>query len=165
MLEFWKITSNPCDKTNLIAGTNIFYPWLWGLTYVLKKLTLLITIQQWVLEFHINIPCDKIFLNIDNWSVKKKLMPPRSKIGGILFLSCVSFYHSVLLSETWTLLIPLFYPVTLILEFGPFFLNFNLTFEQWVLNFWYFTRVFLVIRAFRGYQYFYPVTLEFDPFF
>ena len=49
--------------------------------------------------------------------------------------------HSVLLSETLTLL---------------------KHFEQWVLELWYFTWVFLVITSF-----FYPVTftLEFDPFF
>ena len=40
-------------------------------------------------------------------------------------------------------------------------------FEQWVLEFWYFTWVFLVIRPLHGYHFFYPVTLtlEFDPFF
>ena len=32
-------------------------------------------------------------------------MLPRSRSGGILFLSCLSFCHSVLLSETLTLLI------------------------------------------------------------
>ena len=54
---------------------------------------------------------------------------PRSKIGGILFLSCRSFCHSFLLSETLTLLI---------------------TFEQWVLKLWYFKWVFFVTRPFHG---------------
>ena len=45
----------------------------------------------------------------------------------------LSFCNSVLLSETLTLLI---------------------TFEQWVLELWYFTWVFLVIRPFSGYNYF-----------
>ena len=62
--------------------------------------------------------------------------------GGILFLSCLSFFHFVifLLSETYTLLI---------------------TFEQWVLElFFYFTWVFLVIRPFRGYHYFWHCDLD-----
>ena len=74
------------------------------------------------------------------------VMPPRSKIGGhIVFVLSVilpSFCHSVLLSETLTLLI---------------------TFEQRVLELWYVTWIFSVIRSII----FYPVTLtlEFDPFF
>ena len=55
-------------------------------------------------------------------------MPLRSKIGAhIVFVLSVilSFCNSVLLSETLTLLI---------------------TFEQWVLELWYITCVFLVIR-------------------
>ena len=54
--------------------------------------------------------------------------------------------HSVILSETLTSLI---------------------TFEQWMLELWYFTCVFLVIRPFRIPLFFYPVTLtlEFNSFF
>ena len=54
--------------------------------------------------------------------------------------------HSVILSETLTLLI---------------------TFEQRVLELRYFTCIFPVIRPFRGYHYFFTVTLTlgFDPFF
>ena len=63
------------------------------------------------------------------------------RLGGILFLSCLSFCHSVLLSETLTLLI---------------------TFEQWVLELWYFTGIFLVIRPFRGYHYFWPCDLDLE---
>ena len=61
------------------------------------------------------------------------LCPQDQKSGGILFLSCLSFCHSVLLSETLTLLI---------------------TFEQWVLELWYFTChwVFHVKRLLLGYQ-------------
>ena len=42
-----------------------------------------------------------------------------------------------------------------------------LTFEQWVLELWYFTWEFLVMRPFSGYHIFYPVTLtlEFDLLF
>ena len=69
-------------------------------------------------------------------------MPPRSKIGGhIVFVLSVilSFRHSVILSETLTLLI---------------------TFEQWVLELWYLTWVSLVIRPFRGYHYFWPCDFD-----
>ena len=77
-------------------------------------------------------------------------MPPRLKIGGhIVFVLSVilsvchsvilSFCHSVLLSETLTLLI---------------------TFEQWVLELWYFTWIFSVIRPFPGYHYFLPCDLD-----
>ena len=48
--------------------------------------------------------------------------------------------HSVLLSETLTLLI---------------------TFEQWVLELWYFTWIFPVIRFFRGYHCFLSCDLDF----
>ena len=76
-------------------------------------------------------------------------MPPRLKIGGhIVFVLSVilSFCHSVLLSETLTLLI---------------------TFKQWVPELWYFTWVFIVIRPFSGTIIFNPVTLtlEFDLLF
>ena len=42
-----------------------------------------------------------------------------------------------------------------------------ITFEQWVLERWYFTWVFLVIRPFRGYHYFWPCDLDLGvwPFF
>ena len=65
--------------------------------------------------------------------------PRDQRSGGILFLSCLSFCNSVLLSETLTLLI---------------------TFEQWVLELWYFTWVFLVIRPSRGYHYFLSCDLD-----
>ena len=84
------------------------------------------------------------------WTYMWIFMPPRSKIGGhIVFVLSVilsfchsvilSFCNSVLLSETLTLLI---------------------TFEQWVLELWFFTWVFLVIRPFRGYHYFLPCDLD-----
>ena len=61
------------------------------------------------------------------WSTPSKMG------GGTLFLSCLSFCHSVLLSETLTLLI---------------------TFEQSVLKLWYFTWIFPVIRHFHQYHFF-----------
>ena len=38
------------------------------------------------------------------------------------------------------------------------------TFEQWVLELWYVTWVFLVIRPFWRFHYFLPCDLDFDPF-
>ena len=66
---------------------------------------------------------------------------PRDKrSGGILFLSCLSFCNSVFFFETLTFLI---------------------TFEQWVLELWYFTWVFLVIkRPFSGYYQFLHCDLD-----
>ena len=71
-------------------------------------------------------------------------MPPRSKIGGhIVFVLSVilSFCHSVILS----------FCNSVILSFCHFVLlsetlTLLITFEQWVLELWYFTWVFLVMR-------------------
>ena len=56
-----------------------------------------------------------------------------------MFVSRLSFCHSIILSETLTLLI---------------------TFDRWVLEFWYLTWVFLVIRSFREYHYIWPCDLD-----
>ena len=120
-------------------------------------------------------------------------MPPRSKTGGILFLSCPYFCNSVILFSslklqsitfeqrvlelsyfTWVFLVirPLFFPCDLDLRVWPIFwkkttLTLLMTLEQWVLELRYFTLVFFVIRPFRGYHHFDTVTLtlEFEPFF
>ena len=67
-------------------------------------------------------------------------------LGGIVFVLSV-ILTSVILPSSETLIV-------------------LITFEQWVLELWYFTWIFLVIRLFREYHYFLPVTLtlEFDPF-
>ena len=79
-----------------------------------------------------------------NVGTGENFTPPRSKIGAHFdFVLC----HSVLLSETLTLLI---------------------TFDQRVLELLYFTWIFSMIRPFSGYHYFVTLvtlTLEFDPFF
>ena len=67
-------------------------------------------------------------------------MPLRPMIGGILFLSCLSFCHSIILSETFTLII---------------------TFEQWVLKLWYYTWVFRLTSVSRWNQHFFTLTFEF----
>ena len=103
--------------------------------------------------------------------------------------------HSVLLSETLTLFITfetvsaraLIFHMSILCDktfpWVPLFftqwpwpwslthfyktLTLQITFEQWVLELWYFTWVFFVIRASVGTIIFYPVTLtlKFKPFF
>ena len=98
--------------------------------------------QSWISITKVYILCqDKLvmkyilYLHLASF---KFFMPPKSKIGGhIVFVLSVD--HFVILSETLTLLI---------------------TFEQWMLEFWYFTWVFLVVRPFRGYHYFWPCDLD-----
>ena len=59
-------------------------------------------------------------------------------------------------------------PTILTLGVWPTFLKLTLviTFDQWVLELWYFTWMFPVARPFCVYSHFYPVTLtlELDPF-
>ena len=61
----------------------------------------------------------------------------------------------------------IFCPVTLTLEFDPFFENVNLVInlwtvstEQWVLELGYFTWVFIVLNPFRGCHYFLHCDLD-----
>ena len=133
--NFWSVSARalifhmsiPCDKT--FQWVPIFFtlwPWPWSLTHFLKTLTLLITFEQWVLEFwhtfNMSIPCDKTFLWV-SWFFNLWSWP-------------WSLTHFL---KTLTLLI---------------------SFEQWVLELLYFTWVFLVIRPFSGYHYFWPCDLD-----
>ena len=80
-----------------------------------------------MIHFHWSIFRQNLYL----WGFSSHIrifMPSRSKIGGVYCFCPVC--HSVLISETLILLI---------------------TFEQWVLELWYFTWVFLMVRPFRGY--------------
>ena len=103
----------------------------------------------------------------------------------VILLFCPALYNLNLANNVWTmsakaLIFPLirpsadtiiFYPVTLTLDFDQFFENFNLAnnfcFKQWVLEIWYSTWIFPVIRPFRGYHYFSPCDLYLGvwPFF
>ena len=106
-------------------------------------------------------------------------MPRDQRSGAFCFCPVC---HSVLLSETLTLLItfeqwalelwyftrvsfrwvPFFLPCDLDLGVWPIFgkLTLLITFEQWVLRLWYFTWVSLVIRPFLGFHYFLPCDLD-----
>ena len=121
--------------------------------------------------------------------------------GGILFLSCLSLCHSVILSfcnsvilsfcpplwnfnlanNFWTvsaraLIFHMSIPCNKTFQWVPLFftlwpwpwsltyflktLTLLITLEQWVLELWYFTWVFLVTRPFSGYHYFLPCDLD-----
>ena len=74
-------------------------------------------------------------------------LPPRLKIGGILFLSCLSFYHSVILSiynSVWNF--------SLANEFS--------TMSTRALIFHMITWVIFVTRHSHGYQHFWPCDLD-----
>ena len=74
-------------------------------------------------------------------------------------IPCDKTFRSVFYPWPW-ILIHFFKTLTLLI-----------TFEQWVLDLWYFTRVFLVMKPFCGYHYFLSCDLDlgvwsiFDPFF
>lgn len=86
------------------------------------------------------------------WNLFHFICPRDGRSGGKLFLSCLLFCHSVILS---------FYilsePITLLISFQPR-----------VLEFWYFTLVFIVTDLFSGAPTFLDsmtLTLKFDTLF
>ena len=113
------------------------------------------------------------------------LCPRDRRSGGILCLSCLSFCHSLwnfnLAYNCWTVSaralifhmsipcdktfpwVPLFFTLwSWLWSLTHFVKTFTLliTFEQWVLELWYFKCVFLVMRPFCGYHYFLPCDLD-----
>ena len=90
----------------------------------------------------------------------------RDRILGILFLSCQSFCHSIILSKTLTLLITfeqwvleLWYFTWSLTHFLKT-LTLLITFEKWVPKLLYSIWFFLVIRPFRGFHFFVPCDLD-----
>ena len=90
----------------------------------------------------------------------------------IFRISHICYCHEIRKNRNILMIVERHYFLPCDLDHGvwPIFLKtltLLITFEQWVLELWYFTRIFPVIRPFRGYHYFDPVTLtlEFDPFF
>ena len=75
-------------------------------------------------------------------------------------IECWSFDFSYEYSLWYDLFI--LNPVTLTLEFDPIYKTLTLlkTFEHWELELKYFTWVFLVIRLFRGFNYFWHCDLD-----
>ena len=68
------------------------------------------------------------------------------------------FHMSIPCNKTFPW-VPFFLSCDLTLEFDPFLkpLNLLITFEQWLLELWYFTWVSFVIRPFRGYHLFFTL--------
>ena len=177
--NFWTVSARalmfhmsiPCDKTfSWIPLFFTLWPWPRSLTHFLKTLPLLITFEQWVLEhwyytwvflvtrpfcgWHYLWPCD---LDLWVWPIFDNFTP------AIYFLTvsarALMFHMSIPCDKTFSW-IPLFltlwpwsWSLTNFLKTLPL-----ITFEQWVLELWCYTWVFLVTRPF------YPVTLtlEFD---
>ena len=141
--------------------------------------------QRWYINLRI-----VLIYHWDFYSPKLRnfLCPRDRRSGGILFLSCVilSLCHSLwnfnLANNFWTLnaralifhmsipcdktfpWVPLFmtrWPWPWSLTHFLKFLTLVITFEQWVLEIWYFTWIFLVIRFyFCGYHYVWPCGLD-----
>ena len=130
------------------------------------------------LRTEISILCGHIFF-----------LPLRSKIGGILFLSCLSLWNSVwnfnlannvltvndralvfnmstcIPSDKTLPWVPTFFtlwpwPCTCSLTYLLKTLTLLITFQQWVLELCCFTWVFLVIRPFCKYQHFLHCDLD-----
>ena len=148
-------------------GTIIFtlWPWPCSLIHFLKTLTLLITFEQWGLElwyftcvflvispfsgYHYFLPCDldlvvwPIFENFNLaynfWTVSAKALIFHMSISCDFFTQWPWPWSLAYFFKTLTLLI---------------------TFELWVLELWYFTWVFLVIKPIRWYHNFWPCDLD-----
>ena len=93
--------------------------------------------------------CDIQCFDRDGWKQQiiynSPIMPIYAYMGHIVFI--LSVIQS-LLPWPWSL--------TYFLKTLTLLINF----DQWVLERWYFTWVFLVIRPFRGYHYFLPCDLD-----
>ena len=126
----------------------------------------------------------KIIQTDNNWI----FMPPRSKIGGhivfvlpVILSFCPPLWNFNLANNFWTvsaraLIFHMHIPcdktfpwVSIIFTLWPWpwslihflkTLRLLITFEQWVLELWYFTWLFLVIRLFRGFIIFWQCDLD-----
>ena len=124
-----------------------------------KTLTLLITVSARALIFHINIPCDKTFLwvpfffyrdlDLGVWSIfwNFKLANNFWTVSARALI----FHTSIPCDKTfpWVLLFLTLWSSPWSLTNFLKALTLPITFEQWVLELWYFPWVFLVIRPFR----------------
>ena len=160
-------------------GFHFFLPcdlYLW--THILKTLTLLITFEQWVQElwyfmwvflvirtlrgYHYFLPCDldhgicSIFLCFNLaynfWRVSARALIFQMSIPCDKTLPWVPIFFTL-------------WPCPWILSHLLKTLTLLITFEEWVLDLWYFKWVLLVIRHFRGYLYFLPCDLGVWPIF
>ena len=76
--------------------------------------------------------------------------------------SKIDFCRSMYLWQDLSVRTNIFYPVALMFELTYFMktLTLPITFEQWALEFSFFTGVFLLTRPFRKYQHFWPCDID-----
>ena len=139
---------------------------------------------HFIFHVQLNISLHNINNKIDN----QFLCPPRSKIGGhivfvlsVILSFCPTLWIFILANNFWTVIakasifhmsipcdktfpwVPLFFtlwPWPSSLAHFLKTLTLPITFIQWVLERWYFTWIFPVIRPFGGYHYFLPCDLD-----
>ena len=107
--------------------------------------------------YHYFLPCD---LDLGVWPFFKNFN--LSNNFWTVSARTLIFHMSISCDKTF-LWLPLFFtlwpwPWSLIHFLKT--LTLLITFEQWLLDLWYFTWVFLVIRPFLGYHYFWPSDLD-----
>ena len=144
-------------------------------------LTLLITFEQRVLElwyftwvilvtrpfrgYHDFWPCDlDVNLFFENYNLANNFWTVSA--------SALIFHMTIPCDKPfpWVALFLTLWPWPWSLMYFLKILTLIIAFEQWLLELWYFTWLFLVIRPFCGCHYFLPcdlvtLTLDFDPFF
>ena len=159
--------------------------WFWTRRLCISNLVCSFPLEEGHTPFLKNSLC-QVLLKLDQYFYA----PWDRRSGGILFLSCLSFCHSVILSfrhSPWNfnlannfltvvaraLIYHMSIPCDKTFPWVPLFftmwpwpwslthfkktLTLLITFEQWVLELWYFTWVSLVIKPFRGYHYFFTL--------
>ena len=144
-----------------------------------ETLTLLVTFEQgllqlwyftWVFPCDKTFPCVPLFVALWPWSLTHFRKNNLANNFWTVIARALMFYMSITCDTTFPW-VPLFFTLwPWPWSFTHFWktLTLLITFVQWVLELWNFTRVFLVIRPFCGYHYFWhcvTLTLEFDLFF
>ena len=144
-----------------------------SMTRFLTTLTLLITFEHWMLElwyfiwiflvirpfrgYHYFLPCG---LDLGVWPIFENSNLANNfwtvSARALIFHMNISWYKTF----SW---VPLFFTLWLWPWSLTHFLKtltLLITFEQWVLELRYFTWVFLVVRPFSGYHYFWPCDFD-----
>ena len=156
-------------------GSIIFYPVTLTLEFDLlfknfNLANIFWTVSARALIFHMNIPCDKTFpwmplLLTVTLTLEFDLLFKNFNLANnswTVSARALIFNMSIPCDKTFPW-VPLFFTLWL----WPWSLNHFLkpitlliTFKQWVLELWYFTWIFPVIRPFRGNHYFIPCDLD-----
>ena len=122
------------------------------------------------LIFHMSIPCDKtfplvpLFFTLWPWPWSMTHFTKNFNLTNnsrTVTLRALIFHMSIPCDKTFRW-VPSFFtlwPWPWSMTHFLKILNLQITFEQWVLEFWYFTWVFLVIRPFHAHHYVWPCNL------